>query len=193
MVSKIGKKSGILAASMTLLAAPLLIAPPTQAAPEPAPEKLLSCDMSGKASFAPALSLNPSGQRTRVNVTAEATRCSSRSGLDVTSAQLTGALTGRMSCSSPPRDVNGDVEITWTRADGSTATSTANFALDLRGDLSNPSKPITGTFTGQNTDGAFRGNEHRGQGKIDSSGLARGCFTGGLESLNFNGSYRMTK
>lgn len=193
MFPKTGKKSGILGAAVTLLAAPLLTAPPAQAAPAPASETLLSCDMSGKASFAPALSLNPSGQRTRVNVTADATGCSSRSGLDVTSARLTGAMVGHMSCSSPPRDVNGDIEITWTRADGSTAKSTANFALDLRGDLSNPSKPITGTFTGQNTDGAFKGNEHRGQGRIDSSGLARGCFTGGLESLNFNGSYRLTK
>lgn len=190
MVSKAAAKSGILGVVATLVVTPLLTsAMAAQAAP--APETLLSCAMSGKAAFSPALSLNPSGQRTRLEVHGNATRC--RSGIGVTSAEFSGSMTGRMSCTSPPRNVDGDVRITWTYADGSTAKSTAKFALDLKGDLSDPSEPITGTFTGESTEGEFKGNEHTGRGRVDSAGVARGCFTGGLESLKFNGTYQMSR
>ncbi|MFC7342956.1 hypothetical protein [Saccharopolyspora griseoalba] len=192
MVPKNRTKSGVLGAVAALLAAPLLFAAPAAHA-APAPEVLLSCDLSGKAGFSPALSLNPSGESTRIRVDGAATACRSGSGIGVTSAKFGGTLNGRMSCTAPPRDVDGDVQITWTYADGSTRKSTAKFALDMRGDLANPSKPITGTFTGQSTDGEFEGNRHTGRGRIDSAGIARDCLTGGLGSVKFNGTYEMSR
>lgn len=205
MVSKLGKKSGILGAAAALAAAPVLAATMTaqaapQPAPAPAPETLLSCDMSGKAEFSPALSVNPAGESTQMKVSGEATGCEGQSQRQdgVVSAKFSGALEGQMSCTSLPRDVGGDVEITWTYEDGSTKTSTADFNLNMEGDLTNPNEPVKGAFTGSTTDGEFAEAKHEGKAEIDPASLAGGCAGGavtgsGLESMAFNGSYEMTK
>jgi hypothetical protein len=198
MLSKFGKKSAVFGAATAMVAAPLLSSALTaQASPEPspAPAPVLSCDMSGKATFSPALSLNPMGKSTQMKVEGEATGCQDNGQRQnkVVSAKFSGALSGQMSCTSLPRDVGGDVDITWTYADGSTEKSTANFVLNMNGDLSDPSKPITGEFTGESKDGEFKGNKHTGSAKIDPASLAGGCLAGGIESMEFGGKYKMSK
>ena len=198
MLSTLGKKSGIVAAAAALATAPLLTAALTaQAAPAPAPEAkaLLSCAMNGTAQFSPALSGNPMGADTRMAVTGEATECkpAGREAEGVVSATFKGDLQGQMSCTSLPRGVGGDVDITWKYEDGSTKTSTANFDLSLEGDLTNPSKPAGGAFTGKTTNGEFADAQHKGSAQFDLASAAGGCVAGGLSSLDFAGKYELSQ
>ncbi|MFC7342938.1 hypothetical protein [Saccharopolyspora griseoalba] len=200
MLSNFGKKSTVLGAAAAMVAAPLLSGALTanaspERSPAPAPEAVLTCDLSGTAEFSPALSLNPAGESTQMKVEGEASGCKGQAARqdEVVSAKFSGDLSGKMSCTSLPRGVGGDVEITWTYADGSTKTSTADFELNMEGDLSKPSQPITGAFTGEGTDGEFKGNKHTGKADIDPSSLAGGCLTGGVKSMDFSGSYEMSK
>lgn len=199
MLSRIGKKSSVFGAAAFLAAAPLLAATLTaQAAPSPAPENakaLLSCDLSGTAEFAPALSANPLGEQTQMKVSGEAKNCApaGREAADVESATFSGDLAGTMSCTSLPRDVGGDVDITWKLKDGSTTTSKANFAMNMEGDLTNPGQPVTGAFVGDTTDGEFADAQHKGTGKFDMASAAGGCLSGGLSSLDFAGKYELSQ
>ncbi|MDI2027050.1 hypothetical protein QFW96_00440 [Saccharopolyspora sp. TS4A08] len=198
MLSQFTKKSAITGAAAALVAAPLLGALTAQAAPSPAPEDakaVLSCDLSGTAEFAPALSANPLGEQTQMKVSGDAKNCApaGREAADVESATFSGDLAGTMSCTSLPRDVNGDVDITWKLKDGSTETSKANFALNMEGDLTNPGQPVTGAFEGETTDGEFADAKHKGTGKFDMASAAGGCLAGGLSTLDFAGEYELSK
>ncbi|SFS72990.1 hypothetical protein [Saccharopolyspora flava] len=102
MLSQFGKKSAVAGAAAALVAAPLLGALTAQAAPSPAPEDtkaLLSCDLSGTAEFAPALSANPLGEQTQMKVEGSAKNCApaGREAADVQSATFSGDLSGTMS------------------------------------------------------------------------------------------------
>lgn len=190
MLSKLGKKSAIFASAATLVIAPLIVTSMTaQAEPESSAQTLLTCNLSGKADFSPALGLNPAGQSTEMAVQGQATDC--QGDVDVASATFEGALSGQMSCTSLPRDVGGQVDITWKAADGSTTTSKATFNLAMEGDLSNPTNPITGQFTGENTEGSFSGAKHNGEAKINPASVAGGCLTGGVQSMEFDGEYSL--
>ncbi|MEB3367449.1 hypothetical protein [Saccharopolyspora mangrovi] len=198
MLSKIGTKSGIFSAAAVLAAAPLLAGALTaQAEPSPAPDAkaLLTCDLNGTAAFSPALSANPLGANTQMKVDGQAANCkpAGRAAEDVVSATFTGDLAGKMSCTSLPRDVGGDVDITWKYEDGSTKTSKANFSLDMQGDLSNPDQPVTGAFTGKTVDGEFAEAQHKGSGQFDMASAAGGCLGGGLSSLDFGGKYELSQ
>lgn len=198
MLSKIGTKSGIFSAAAVLAAAPLLAGALTaQAEPSPAPEAktLLTCDLNGTASFSPALSANPFGANTQMKVDGQAANCkpAGRAAEGIVSATFTGDLAGRMSCTSLPRDVGGDVDITWKYEDGSTKTSKADFSLNMEGDLSNPGQPVTGAFTGKTVDGEFTDAQHKGSGQFDMASAAGGCLGGGLSSLDFGGKYELSQ
>lgn len=196
MLSTLGKKSAIFSAAAALAAAPLLTAAPTaQADPAPEAKALLSCDLGGTASFSPGLSGNPLGDQTQMRVEGDATNCApgSRAAEDVASATFAGDLSGTMSCTSLPRGVGGDVDITWQYKDGSTKTSKANFTLDMQGDLTNPSNPASGVFGGKTTDGEFADAAHKGEAKLDLASAAGGCLMGGLEEIDFNGTYELSQ
>lgn len=52
---------------------------------------------------------------------------------------------------------------------------------------------FSGVLSGQiGTDGEFKGNKHTGKAKIDPASLAGGCLAGGVNSMDFNGTYEMT-
>ncbi|TDD90886.1 hypothetical protein E1202_07185 [Saccharopolyspora karakumensis] len=198
MLSKFGKKSGIFGATAALVAAPLIAATVSaHAEPSPAPDAkaLLSCDLSGTAAFAPALSMNPAGADTQLKVDGQATNCApaGRAAEGVVSATFTGDMAGKMSCTSLPRGVGGDVDITWKYEDGSTKTSKANFELNLEGDLTNASKPAGGAFTGKTTSGEFAESSHKGSAQFDLASAAGGCMAGGLNSLDFAGKYELSQ
>ncbi|MEV4644399.1 hypothetical protein [Saccharopolyspora sp. NPDC049357] len=198
MLSKLGTKSGIFGAAAVLAAAPLLAGALTaQADPSPAPEAktLLTCELKGSSSFAPALSGNPFGANTQMKVDGQAANCkpASKAAEGVVSATFTGDLSGKMSCTSLPRDVGGDVDITWKYEDGSTKTSKANFSLNMQGDLSNPGQPVTGSFTGKTVNGEFTDAQHKGTGQFDMASAAGGCLGGGLSSLDFAGKYELSQ
>jgi hypothetical protein len=198
MLSKLGTKSGIFSAAAVLAAAPLLAGALTaQADPAPAPDAktLLTCELTGSAAFSPALSANPLGANTMMKVDGQAANCkpAGRAAEGIVSATFTGDLAGKMSCTSLPRDVGGDVDITWKYEDGSTKTSKADFSLNMQGDLSNPGQPVTGAFTGKTVDGEFSNAQHKGSGQFDMASAAGGCLAGGLDSLDFAGKYELSQ
>ncbi|WP_406689871.1 hypothetical protein REH65_28550 [Saccharopolyspora sp. ID03-671] len=196
MMPHFGKKSALFGATAALAAAPLLGGLLTAQAAPAAPDKaLLTCDMTGTAQFSPALSGNPFGAATTMKVEGEAIGCTPSGSWaeDVESATFSGDLSGRMSCTSLPRDVGGDVDITWKFKDGSTETSKANFSLKLEGNPLRPSQGVSGAFVGETTDGEFADAKHKGTGKFDMASAAGGCLAGGLSTLDFAGEYELSK